>query len=1752
MRKSLKRLFSGLIATALMMSALPVMAFTSETDGTGTTDTVVPAYSQTFDSAPTDLDYNPDHWSVANGKFSVNFKTSDANNTSVAYTAEAAQSWSNYSVSADVTVYKNENTTSNKAYPFSVLRAYADGTTTAAQNSNCYELRVKAISSGYNLQVYKISTDAAGKRTATKISSESFSATSGYGADSVSYTVKMEVANGYLKGYVNDVLYVTYNFGAESGAFTSGSFGIMFMRNDANDGFVKADVDNLTVAAVKADTEEDSDSDTFDVDLTDSSLWAFAAAKVETDPDPWTMEEDGTLVLKMNGVNQANTTARYKLADADEWTNYRVGTKVTLSISGVGDYAGIATRILRGSDGSCYEMRAEMTSSGYELTLYKRAANNYEVTTKTVTMPNTYGQDAATFHYEVEYADGMLYAYIDGQRVFDYDTSADAGSGYGEPLTKGSFGFFVMRTQKTAYEVLFSDLAVKDCYTDSTRPAEYEEVEIEVTGENSTLGPVESGDGFRTVYLDTFDSLSSGWEWKGLDYNDGLWAVADGAFVQYGDGAKDSTIAISDTKTYAFGAVSVDVNLTTQNLGNVYAGPVAAFSNNQFYVLRLADMKDGTNRLQLYRKISGSAVFVTEAYLDFEIQRNTWYRVEITLEDGNVCGYVDGKLYLTHTPEDGEALTIGSAGVRSSQGTALFDNFAIKIPVEDAVYEDSCDTLSGSWEEVTSTGTWSASDGAFHQTNESTTGTTVLVYDNGEAVSLGGVSMDVLFNDASSDKDLYAGPVAAYNGDQNYYHLCLGDMADGSSQLLLYKIAGGSPQLLTSVTLPFDIQRNTWYNVDLYQYNGRLLGSVDGVLYLVCTPSEGIVFTEGLGGIRVSQGTCLIDNFKIYGASEVFEENLTNETVVENPDVFTDDFSGETAGTSPDYWLEESTTDLWSVIDQNGNPVYGKTAADPAFTWLHVFETNVDYAAKIMIPEDAAANAKAGLIVRMSGEEAWVIVGYDFEQSKWYIRDRKGLDFEEKLTYAANTSVLNKGQWYTVRVEAIGKLVNVYCDNTLVLTVTVDQVTTGRVGFFSENCGMYTDDITLKLLSGQGRVEKAVVSNFFTPYGGGTSVFKLTDDIYLMNNETTLYISEDQGHSFRLATAEEYEKYSFFQQTKTQYIRLKSGNILKIDNAGGGNAYLSTDNGATFTKVGTLLREQPYSGFYGGMNDMLTEVTLADGSTRVFYCADCRGYNNPQGTGSILYHWEEIYYTDDEGYTWHRSEFDTRLFSALNHICESRIISCSDGTLRMYCTWNESSSLRYFESVDGGKTWGNEQAIPEISCPRSSLCVREDPSNPGTWYMVFVYTDPADWGVIFPRTRLALLRTTDGKNWEYMMDCWRWEDVLDDRLININQVVNPGISVTEDYIFVSSGWSQCTGDAYGVHNELENQVLKINKADLVPYESFPEGYAEAKDILSITATAPDKTVYQTGEALDLTGGSLLVSYYDGTTEVIPMTDSRVSVVEPLLDELFYTADFNAPDMSVAGTKILRVDFENFADNITIVVLDEGQSLPTGDLALEFDNASVKNGAVIEVGSDTDAFRFGFTLHSLCGSAELTVGDQAVLTAEDNGQGTITGQVYAKEVSVPLSTGDNTVTVFATDPSGDEIRLTFTVRRAAAQTDEDDSVTPPAGDDDTTTPPAGDDDTTTPPAGDDDTTTPPAGDDDTTTPPAGDDDTTPPAEDNDPTTSPAEDSDPTTPPAEGNTNTPSTGDGFSLMLSILPLLVSAAAIALLISRRKYAA
>lgn len=73
-------------------------------------------------------------------------------------------------------------------------------------------------------------------------------------------------------------------------------------------------------------------------------------------------------------------------------------------------------------------------------------------------------------------------------------------------------------------------------------------------------------------------------------------------------------------------------------------------------------------------------------------------------------------------------------------------------------------------------------------------------------------------------------------------------------------------------------------------------------------------------------------------------------------------------------------------------------------------------------------------------------------------------------------------------------------------------------------------------------------------------------------------------------------------------------------------------------------------------------------------------------------------------------------------------------------------------------------------------------------------------------------------------------------------------------------------------------------------QSVPHAEAATAEILKITLTPPDKTVYQLGESLDMTGAYYTITYQDGKTEKVPVPpiDQRIEYANPGVHTIYQT------------------------------------------------------------------------------------------------------------------------------------------------------------------------------------------------------------------------------------------------------------------------
>lgn len=563
----------------------------------------------------------------------------------------------------------------------------------------------------------------------------------------------------------------------------------------------------------------------------------------------------------------------------------------------------------------------------------------------------------------------------------------------------------------------------------------------------------------------------------------------------------------------------------------------------------------------------------------------------------------------------------------------------------------------------------------------------------------------------------------------------------------------------------------------------------------------------------------------IYRASiRDFDPGWDDPAPVADPDVFTDNFNDEAIDSSPDYWVEAYATDNWLVKTDGAEKFYSTEADAFTYTRLHVYERDIDFVAKMRF-DKFGADSDAGLLVRYNDAGAYVRVGYT--EGSWYLRFSEGEDFNV-YTLAKAPYEMKEGTWYTLRVTANKNDVKLYVNDALVLeSQYVTHISPGPMGMFAENASVSFDDVSVTLVSGQGKVMKGVVDSTFWREEGwlcSGSVIETADKRvrYVHSIESQQYVSNDGGITW------EKEQFTDITTDCVNIFRLQSGNLIKmmeetVDGQLYHVTYTSSDDGITWVRGGNIAAHD-YKG-YGTMiqtieNDKFSQVS----SGRLFVSQNYQG-SIPKGQpNDHMVVFNEIWYSDDEGKTWIQSNMSSYDCTDSTHVGETKVIETADGALLWITSWNKDGYIIASESTDNGVTWGKFYNLTDLSCSVSSYGIMRDEyaDNDTTYYLAWVYNEPYADNKL--RSRLCIAKTTDGRNWTFLGDVYRWECnwANSDGGMPINHIVDPFLTVTEDYLFVGSGFSNRR--AYvnnGGHNNQQQKVYRIEKAALVAYDEFP-------------------------------------------------------------------------------------------------------------------------------------------------------------------------------------------------------------------------------------------------------------------------------------------------------------------------------------------
>ncbi len=773
------------------------------------------------------------------------------------------------------------------------------------------------------------------------------------------------------------------------------------------------------------------------------------------------------------------------------------------------------------------------------------------------------------------------------------------------------------------------------------------------------------------------------------------------------------------------------------------------------------------------------------------------------------------------------------------------------------------------------------------------------------------------------------------------------------------------------------------------------------------TPVRPEVLTYGMAGFCMGEGWVRFDNFEIRGKEVENPGNITNyyNTDLE-PKEFQDNFNDEGAnvGSDPSHWVEPSTANVWKAKKEGNNVFYGNTnnLNNSTATWLHVFERDTELTAKVRVNE-VGKFANFGLLSRLIGSYSYIHAGYDFYLQKWYIEYQYGADFEKEYFYADETSPFTVGKWYEVKVRSVGTDIELYLDGKLMIKGDSGKmINPGRVGFAAINCNIDVDDVDLQQLSGQGRVEDGVMEQYTAHAGAPTGtlfqVFELQDGRFLMHEGSNLYFSSNEGNTWERASTK-FKSGSF--------LRLHDGTILTI--FGSEEAWIWDEATDTSTKIGTI-PEGP-SQNHSQPSEHLSEYQMEDGTWRIFFTVADQNVGNVDNVGErkgIV----DIFYSDDGGYTWKQSKTDIYTITNHTHYCESHVVQLKKdvvdltgrilpaGTLLDYTTYNSDDSMRYHVSFDGGVTWEGDYAIPYITVCGMNTCTIEWDEETQAYYLATQYNIRGTLRSGHARHRVALMRSYDGYNWEYLADVDRWGDLSDTDRGHIMHCVNMYLDVTDDYVFVS--FSRSERFAETTHRIQEGHTFRFDKDKLTAYEEWPAEYAVKDNAIVAIEGISDDVMTQSNYS---TEGIFKVYYYDGTTELVNLRDAIVS----------------NDSLRLIREKDITIDYKFFRTVLRINVVDTKPTLITNpDEAFE---VTLKGGGLAHFEVSRDQLGQFFSVFG--DTAYVVLGDELIDAVDGKASGPITlSEAVMEQEAIDEVQGDTVLLVIG---NRSEETKTFTVK-----------------------------------------------------------------------------------------------------------------------------
>ena len=513
-----------------------------------------------------------------------------------------------------------------------------------------------------------------------------------------------------------------------------------------------------------------------------------------------------------------------------------------------------------------------------------------------------------------------------------------------------------------------------------------------------------------------------------------------------------------------------------------------------------------------------------------------------------------------------------------------------------------------------------------------------------------------------------------------------------------------------------------------------------------------------------------------------------------------------------------------SVISFFSKPREGKTTCIEVDSVLYqrndtaAFETGIDLQTAtlkaICLDAEISATVKVNkadkggvyLTARYDSKYNNLIAGYNFDNKAWEFVRNSGA----AKVLASIPGELPLGKEVKLDLSVEGTNAVLYVDGVQTLSCTNAAANMyGSVGVSIDRVTAEVHDYSYRGTSRPIPGAATVINDAVTP-----EIFEFAEaNIYMIVDGGTGYESTDDGLTWERASFGKYSKNTvrLASGTIVYCVRKSHGTDLYVD-----YTYVSTDNGETWEGPFPV---QSYIRNRITMNCKFTEVS----SGRLFFVSGEAGHGVEDEGGF------RVFYSDDEGRTWHGSnmlcldgvtvlsgEDEARMDMENTGVNaqECMVVEMPDGTLRAYGRTDEGF-LYYSVSTDNGTTWTAEMHTTPIMAVLSAYQVARDPYT-GDYYAAWEYNVVNDNAIEQrPRNRVALAVSRDDmKTWEYIGDIHL---SLNDYQANAHY--NIGMRVTSTAVYVDVIHASYIAAPDGAQSQV-NYMVRVDKSTMKTTERF--------------------------------------------------------------------------------------------------------------------------------------------------------------------------------------------------------------------------------------------------------------------------------------------------------------------------------------------